>query len=256
MKLTAENYYSPEAGMEYFSASQIKSFLDCPARTMAELHGEYVRPTSTALMIGSYVDAYFEGAEAFEQFCAAHPDIFNSRTGNLKTDYIKANRMIERAKQDAVFMEYTRGGTQKILTGRIFGFPFKAKLDFYLPGKRIADMKTAKDFKPVYVEGEGRLSFAEAYKYPLQMAIYRELEGNGLPCYLDCISKEDEPEIAIFEVPPEMMDAELKLLETQLPLFDAIKQGIVEPERCGKCEYCRRTKRLSAPVSLYELTEL
>lgn len=256
MKLTAENYYSREAGMEYFSASQIKSFMSCQARALAEIRGEYVRPTSTALLIGSYVDAYFEGAEAFKRFCSTHPEIFNSRTGNLKADYTKANRMIERAEQDEVFMEYTRGETQRILTGNIFGFPFKVKLDFYLPGVRIADMKTTKDFKPIYVEGEGRLSFAEAYHYPLQMAIYQALEGNKLPCYLDCISKEDEPAIAVYEVPTEMMETELILLESNLPLYDAVKQGTVEPERCEQCDYCRRTRKLTAPVSLYELTEL
>lgn len=256
MILTAENYYSVDAGKEYFSASQIKQFMSCQARALAEIKGEYVRPTSSALLIGSYVDAYFEGPESFEAFCREHPEIFNSRTGNLKADYVKANKMIERAEQDPVFMEYTRGETQRIFTGNIFGFPFKAKFDFYLPGVRIADMKTTKDFGAVYVEGEGRLSFAEAYRYPLQMAIYRELEGNNLPCYLDCISKEDVPDIGVFEVPPEMMDAEMKILEANLPLYDAIKQGIVEPERCGKCDYCRMSKKLTEPVSLYEIAEL
>lgn len=31
------------------------------------------------------------------------------------------------------------------------------------------------------------------------------------------------------------------------PLYDAIKQGIIEPERCEKCEYCRKTKVLEVP---------
>lgn len=61
LKLTAENYYSPEANREYMSASQIKQFMKCPAAAMAELRGEYERPTTSALLIGSYVDACFEG---------------------------------------------------------------------------------------------------------------------------------------------------------------------------------------------------
>lgn len=256
MILTAENYYSVESGQEYFSASQIKSFMSCQARTLAEIRGEYVRPATPALLIGSYVDSYFEGADSFERFCKTHPEIFNSRTGNLKSEYVKANRMIERALQDETFMEYASGETQKIFTGNIFGFPFKAKFDFYQPGVRITDMKTTKSFESVYIEGEGRLSFAEAYHYPLQMAIYQTLEGNNLPCYLDCITKEEEPDIDVFEVPQEMMNVEMKLLESNLPLYDAIKQGIVEPERCGKCAYCRATKKITAPRSLYELAEL
>ena len=58
--LTSENYYSPESNQGYMSASQFKSFLDCEARTLAELHGEYHRPSTEALLVGSYVDAYFE----------------------------------------------------------------------------------------------------------------------------------------------------------------------------------------------------
>ena len=44
LKLTAENYYSREANQAYFSASQIKAFLECESRTMAELRGEYAEP--------------------------------------------------------------------------------------------------------------------------------------------------------------------------------------------------------------------
>lgn len=39
--LTNENYFAPESSQSYMSVSQFKSFLDCEARTMAELNGEY-----------------------------------------------------------------------------------------------------------------------------------------------------------------------------------------------------------------------
>lgn len=67
MELTAENYYSPEANAEYMSVSQFKSFagtdgkLACEAEAMAELRGEWEMKKTTALMVGSYVDSYFEG---------------------------------------------------------------------------------------------------------------------------------------------------------------------------------------------------
>ena len=66
MELTAENYYSPEANAEYMSVSQFKSFagtdgkLACEAEAMAELRGEWEMKKTTALMVGSYVDSYFE----------------------------------------------------------------------------------------------------------------------------------------------------------------------------------------------------
>ena len=34
--------------------------MDCPARTIAELEGKYFRPATVSLLIGSYVDSYFE----------------------------------------------------------------------------------------------------------------------------------------------------------------------------------------------------
>lgn len=75
MKLTNDNYFSPEANREYFSVSQYKTFLDCPARAMAEIRGEYKEPMTTALLVGSYVDAYFEGT--LDKFREEHPEIFN-----------------------------------------------------------------------------------------------------------------------------------------------------------------------------------
>lgn len=75
MELTAENYFSTEMSQRYMSVSQYKSFLDCPARAMAEISGEYKQPMTTALLVGSYVDAYFEGT--LEQFKKEHPEIFN-----------------------------------------------------------------------------------------------------------------------------------------------------------------------------------
>jgi hypothetical protein len=53
-RLTAANYHSTEMNNRYWSASLLKSFLECPARAFAELSGEYERPKSDALLVGSY----------------------------------------------------------------------------------------------------------------------------------------------------------------------------------------------------------
>ena len=73
-KLTAENYFSPEMQMEYMGVSQYKDFLDCPARALATIKGEYTPEMTIAMMVGSYVDAYFEGS--LDKFKADHPEIF------------------------------------------------------------------------------------------------------------------------------------------------------------------------------------
>lgn len=256
MKLTAKNYYSPEANKAYWSASFVKSMLDCPARAMAELNGSYERGNSTALLVGSFVDSYFEGKKSFDAFVSEHPEIVNSRTGEFKADFSKALNMIERARADKTFMEFMKGKKQKIFTGEIGGIPFKCKMDVYANGKRIVDLKTVKDFSPMYREGEGRLSFAEYWRWPLQMAIYQHIEGNKLPCYLACITKQDPPDIAVIEIPQHVLDTEMEFLMSKLPYLEGIRMGIIEPDRCGSCEYCRKTKKLTGAISLDELMDL
>lgn len=249
LKLTAENYYSSEANREYFSASQVKSFMKCPAATMAELRGEYVKPVTNSLLIGSYVDAYFEGT--LNEFIAEHPEVLKC-DGTLKAEYERAQTMCDRAERDAFWMSFQQGDKQRILTGTIEGIPFKAKLDVYLPGERIVDTKTVKDFKPQYKPGAGMVSFIEAWSYDLQMAIYQALEGNGLPCYIDAVTKEPCPDIAVIPIPQHYMDAALAVLRTDLAYYDAIKQGQIEPPRCGHCDYCKSTKVLDR---VQEITE-
>lgn len=248
MILTPQNYYSKEADRAYFSTSQIKTLVSCPARAMAELRGEWVRPETAALLIGSYVDAYFEGT--LDEFMTTHPEIFK-RDGTLKADYAHANVMIERAEADPVFMEYMKGQKQVIITGEIDGYPFKMKADVLHP-ERIVDLKTCKSFESVYKPGEGRLSFIEAYGYTLQGAIYQAIEGHNKPFYIAAITKEQQPDIAVVQVGQEYLDMETKILRENLPLYDAIKQGVVEPTRCEHCDYCKATRRLKGPITLEE----
>lgn len=252
MILTPENYYSNEANWAYFSTSQIKTFSDCPARAMAELRGDYVRPESSALLIGSYVDAYFEGT--LGKFMMEHPEVFK-RDGNLKAEFQHANAMIERAEADPVFMEYMQGDKQVIRTGEIDGYPFKIKIDVLHP-ERITDLKTAKNFSPVYKPGEGRMSFIEAYGYTLQGAIYQAVEGRNKPFYIAAVTKEEMPDIAVIHAGQEYMDAEMKLLKQNLPFYDAVKQGVIEPPRCEHCAWCKATRKLTGPISIdeFELT--
>ncbi len=245
LRLTKRNYYSEEANREYWSASFVKAMLRCPAAAMAMEPEE----PSTALLVGSYVDAYFEGT--LDSFREDHTELFK-RDGTLKADYVQAEEMIERARSDKVFMEYMQGRKQVIKTGTIGGLPFKCKMDVYKKGKRIVDLKTTRNTEPIYKSGEGWVTFADAWEWPLQLAIYQTIEGNRLPCFLAVITKENPADLAVIEVSQERLDAELQRLLDKLPYLDAIKSGIIEPPRCGRCAYCRRTKKLTGPVSLAE----
>lgn len=247
-RLTARNYYSTEMNKLYWSASQLKAFLDCPARAVAEMRGEYERPKSDALLIGSYVDAAFEGKRSFDTFQLEHPEVYK-RDGMLKSEFVKAEAMIARAKSDKVFMDFMRGRKQVIKTATLWGVPFKAKFDV-LAKDRIVDLKTVKDFKPLYREGEGRLNVVDYWRWTLQMALYQLIEGHNLPCYIAAITKEEPSDLAVIEIPQSRMDAEIDFVSSRIEMFKGMKDGVLEPDRCEKCAYCRATRKLKGAVTL------
>jgi len=254
MNLTPDNYYSVEANAEYWSASFVKQMRKCQAFALAEMSGNYVRERSSALMVGSFVDAYFESPLAFNDFCDRNMDYICKRNGEFRAEFVKADEMCKFAQSDPVFMEYMRGDHQKIVTGEIEGIKFKAKLDMYLEGERIVDLKTTQDMNSKYVKGRGKVNFAEAWDWPLQMAIYQELvrqeTGKLLPCYLAVITKESIPKLEVVQLDQEILDSELAILKAEITLFDAIKNGLIEPKRCEDCEFCRRTRKLNKPILL------
>lgn len=239
--LTKETYYSPEANWRYMSVSQYKDFLSCEARAMAKLRGEYIEPTTKALLIGSYVDSFFEGTQA--RFKEEHPEIFTSRTGELKTDYQTANQIIERMTNDPVFSHYMAGEKQVIKTGTLFGCEWKIKMDSYFPGSCIVDLKVMRSLERIM-----GISFVEYWKYDMQLAVYSEIEGTGLETYIAVATKQTPADIEVIHVPKWRRQECLKQVEANLPRILAVKRGEVEPERCGVCPYCRATKRLEKPI--------
>ena len=144
MVLTAENYYSQEANEEYMSVSQFKDFcgtygkMPCEFTAMEKLKGRWEEPKSKALMVGSYVDSYFEGT--LDKFKAENPDLFK-RDGTLKAEFVKADEIIQRIERDDYFMKFMSGKKQVIMTGELFGTKWKVKMDSYIPDIAIVDLK-------------------------------------------------------------------------------------------------------------------
>ncbi len=252
MPLTNENYFSPENQMKYMGVSQFKAFEKCPASALAvEVKGEYILPKKTALLVGSYVDAHFEGT--LDIFKAQHPELFK-RDGNLKAKYIQAEQIINYLENDDLFMEFMSGEKQVIMTGEIEGVPVKIKVDSLLPDK-IVDLKIMKGFEPIYVPEKGRLNWVEAWEYDLQGAVYQEIvrqnTGRTLPFFIAAGTKEnDSSNKVIIEIPQSYLDVELERFKKNVQYFDAIKKGLIEPERCEHCTFCKATKVLTEPVSL------
>ena len=243
MGVNRYNYFSQNNNLKYCGSSQFKSLLRCPAQAMAELRGEWKREESTALLIGSYVDAWFEGT--LDTFKAEHPEILK-KDGTLKAEFIKADEIIARVSRDELFMKYMGGQKQAIRTGSIEGVPFKIKMDSYHKGKAIVDLKVIKDFEPLWNEERGiRQDFIQYWGYDFQAAIYQAIEGNKLPFYICAVTKETIPDFDIIQVPQTWIDSAMAIIKNEIGIIDAYKRGELEPPRCGKCAYCRETKKLS-----------
>lgn len=247
MILTDENYYSDKANRSYMSVSQYKDFRRCEAAAMAQLKGKWKKPKTTALLIGSYVDAWFEGT--LDQFQAENPEIFK-RDGTLKADFLLAEDIIQRVQQDKTFMRYMAGEKQTIKTAKLFGANWKIKIDSYHPGKMIVDLKVMRSMERVMGK-----SFVEHWGYDLQMAVYAAVEGNDLETFLAVATKQNPIDIELIEIPKWRREELLTEIERSLPHILEVKRGKVKPERCGVCEYCRATKKLAEPID-FELVGL
>lgn len=254
MKLTNSNYYGSKANLEYFSVSQYKDFLDCPARALATARGEYKPQMTEAMLIGSYIDSYFEGS--LEKFKNEHPEIFNSRTGELKAAYQKANSIIKRCEADDLFMEYMTGSKQVIMTAELFGVPFKIKMDVYRKDERIVDLKIVRSLERIM-----GISFIEHWGYDTQMAVYSEVEriytkrNYNLPTYLAVATKEDTTDIDIIHIPHWRREECLADVGKNMPRLIAYKNGELEAPGCGVCDYCKMNKKLKEPTE-FELVGL
>lgn len=257
MELNNSNYFSPEATSKYWSVSQFKAFDKCEAAGYAEAHGMYKREETDALLIGGYVDAYFSGE--MERFETEHADrMYSKRGGGLLAKFKQADHLIKRIERDSLMMNYLTGEKQVVMEAELFGVPWKVKLDVY-DEQRIVDLKTVRDFASVYDRDYGGWrSWVEYWGYDIQGAIYQKVveavTGKRLPFYIAAITKEFVPDIKVLEIPQHILDAAYGLVEAKIERFDLIKTGEVVPMRCEKCDYCKETKRLTAP-EIYEIRE-
>ena len=270
MRLTCKNYYSPEANEAFMSVSQFKAFDKCEAAALAELRGEYKPAPCTAMLVGSYVDAFV--SKELDAFTEAHPEIFK-RDGSLKADFVQAEEIIKRIESDRLFRRMVSGVHQRIRTGTIGGVPFKCKIDSLLYSKQIqrtiklfpetedffglatgaiVDLKVMRDFEPIWKDGQ-RVPFVVAWDYDLQGAVYQKLEDHDLPFFVAAITKESPADLAVIAFDQSSLDARLREVEERAPRYQAIKTGEIQPERCERCAYCRATRKIRTFVDFREM---
>ena len=249
MELTNENYHSTEARMAYMGYTQFKNFLECPKKALAIAKGEVEEKSTAALLFGSYVDNYFSKEIPMDQFVSQHPEMF-TKQGTLKSEFKNVESVIKSIEEDELLMKYLGGEHQVIMTGEIAGVPFKIKIDAYHEGKVIVDQKIMKDMEDVWVDEDHRYEdFIQAWRYDLEGAIYQEIvrqkTGKKLPFVLAVTTKEDVPDKALIRIDQKYLDAALEEVKEKAPIFAAMKRGEIEAPGCGKCEVCRKEKKVT-----------
>lgn len=261
MMLTAENYYSQEANREYLSVSQYKDFVGtlgkrgCEEYALAKLEGKWEDEMTTALLVGSYIDAHFEGT--LDAFKAKHPELFK-KDGSLKSEYVHAEEIINRIERDNYFMKLMSGQKQVIFTGELFGAKWKVKIDSLIPHAAIVDLKVMESLtKAFWVKDMGYMDFTQYWGYDIQGAVYQEIyyqnTGERLPFYIAAASKEKYPNIEIIQIDDKHLKEKLYEIEANVPKILQLKNHEIEPIRCGVCDYCKHTKVLTRPIHFSEL---
>lgn len=257
MKLNNDNYFSTEASKQYWSVSQFKAFDKCEACGLAESQGLYERPETDSLLIGSYVDAYFSGE--LQDFEEKRGSQMFKKNGEILAKFAHANDMINRVESDPKMLEYLTGEKQTIMSAKLFGVEWKIKMDVY-DETRIVDLKTVKDFDKVYDPDYGWRDWVSYWGYDLQGAIYTRVEQavtgreKPLPFFIAAVTKEKVPDIDLIQIPDNVLDAALHIVEAKIDRFNLIKSGDVEPIRCERCDYCKATKIITGP-KMYEMEE-
>ncbi|HIW33380.1 MAG TPA: PD-(D/E)XK nuclease-like domain-containing protein [Candidatus Paenibacillus intestinavium] len=267
MKLTKDNYFSLDANRHYMSVSQFKGFLPafggCESKAMAELAGEYERPSVTAFMEGHFVHAWNEGT--LDEFKANNPDLYAStgkNKGQLKSNFQHCNLMIDVLEKDPFVTKALAGQKEVILTADMFGIPWKVMLDSYQPAVGVfADLKCMRDMDGKHWNKEAQCyeNFIEHYGYDIQISVYAEIERrainreNWLIPNMVIVTKQDPPDHDVLWFDYELIEQKLLFVRNHIDRVIAVKTGKEQPIRCETCDYCRSTKLLRGAKHYGEL---
>lgn len=257
-KLTDENYYSTEANILYMSVSQYKDFVGtwgipgCEERALAKIRGTYIEEPSMPMLIGSYIDAYFEGT--LSEFRRNNKQIFKKDGKTLLAQFKHAEKIIKVAENDDFFMSFLSGDKQLIFTGELFGVQWKIKVDSFHWFKCIVDLKVMKSLTELkYVKDFGKMEFFRYWGYDIQGAVYQAVieasTGMHLPFIIAGLSKEEAPDHRIIGVDESTLKEAYFGIEDKLPRVIRIKNGEEKPTRCEECEYCRATRKLDSVMN-------
>ncbi|MCW1051215.1 PD-(D/E)XK nuclease-like domain-containing protein, partial [Streptococcus anginosus] len=266
------NYYQDTSRLSY---SRYKRYKQCQAKAYAVDNGIWVEERDeTPLLLGNYVHSYFESPEAHKKFMAENGNKLLAKTGknkgNLKSDFIIGDKMIESLKDDDGFNRLYHGypsdkvEKEMIVYGEIEGVPVKGKLDSVnLSRGYFVDLKTMKSIYSEEWNSDLRKRVPAAvnnilnFGYHGQLALYRELlkqmTDKEFRPLIVAVSKENVPDKDILKIDEDWLVEGLGNLKADIVEVWDVIQGKQKPKSCGHCDYCRSQKKLNAVISLNDL---
>lgn len=266
-ELNRKNYFNKEMELKYMGSTSFKNWDKyhdggCEARELAKRKGLWADRPNPAFLLGNYVHSWSSGD--LQDFICDHPELFK-KDGTLLAKYELGDAMIDVFKQDPAMVQMREGEKESIFVGEIAGVKFKIQVDILnIKDNRFCDIKTTKSMYEKYWNKENREyeTFIQKYDYPMQFAIYAEILRQNLEmdkylnCYILAVDKQKTPdhEIIFMDV-DSFIKEKLEELELKLPRIMAVRNGEVDPERCGVCEYCLSTKRIVKPIHYLDLLE-
>ncbi len=270
IELTEENYYAKGTSWHYMSVSLFKDFMQCEAAALAKLKDEWQPERSPVpLLVGNYVHSYFESEESHQKFVDANSkEMISSRgktKGQLKADFKVADAMINALKYETVFKAlYEPGQKEVIVTGDIYGYKWKGKIDsLNLDQLYFCDLKTVDDIhKKHWSSAYNKYdNFIADRGYFMQMAVYIELikQTFGVSCqpFIFAVSKQTPPDKEAIDFNGDQdviyMEDAMRMIEENQEHIQKAMSGEETPIRCNHCEYCRLTKKIELPIHASEI---
>lgn len=256
-QLNRDTYHTPAASRAWVGIHQFQDWIECPARTAAELSPglsiemeaafrEY-KWEKACFLVGQYIHTAMGEPEALPAFVEYHRADIYQKNGKPYAEFAHADKLVSRAHREPdVQALLAVGKPEIIMVGQIAGLPWKIAVDWLAPGL-FADWKSASSFDDGWAEIDGRnVKVPWYYDYWPQMATYREIirqnTGESLPAYIVGLRKPTPSyppavQAVCFDDDARLASA-LAKVEGWVPQVARWRSGEDACTPCGKCWWC------------------
>ena len=264
VEINSENYYSSEANRQYMNSTQYKNWIECEAKELAIQKGEWEDGEKLAFVLGNYLHSWNDGT--MQEYLRDNKKALFTNNGKKRATTQDIDRIINRFENDKFInflLKDENSQKEPIFISKFAGVWWKIRIDdLNLDFNRIIDLKTSADIYKKFWNNDKKKyeTFIEAFKYPLQMAIYEKIARQALnkeepfEVLLVVGTKQKSPDKMVINMTDaQRFEEELMLVEANMEHILRVKYGLIEPIRCEKCDYCKATKQLEGLVNYKDI---